>query len=69
MDCFGGDEEDLARIDRRRRRRPSNLIPERPFEDIDDLFARMLVLEGRRFGLMSTRFWTTSRPGALRSCC
>jgi hypothetical protein len=39
------------------------------FEDMDDLFARMLVLEGRRFGLISTRFWTTSRPGALRSWC
>src|ERR671917_494002 len=28
-----------------------------------------LCLKAGASGLMSTRFWTTSRPGMLRSCC
>jgi hypothetical protein len=38
------------------------------FEDIDDLFARMRVLDERRPGARLTRAWMTSRPGMLRSC-
>src|SRR5215213_4237368 len=47
VDRFGRDEKDLARVDRGRWL-ALDLILQRPFEDIDDLFARMLVLEGQR---------------------
>ncbi|MDQ3965661.1 MAG: hypothetical protein M3246_04290, partial [Actinomycetota bacterium] len=45
VDRFSRNEKDLARVDRRRWL-ALDLILQRPFEDIDDLFARMLVLEG-----------------------
>jgi hypothetical protein len=48
VDRFGRDEKDLARVDRRRGL-VLDLVLQRPFEDIDDLLARMLVLDGRRF--------------------
>jgi hypothetical protein len=68
VDRFSRDEKDLARVDRRGWL-VLDLILQRPFEDVDDLFARMLVLESwRSSGLMSTRLWTTSRSGTLRSC-
>jgi hypothetical protein len=47
VDSFGRDEKDLACVERRRWL-ALELILQRPFEDIDDLLARMLVLEGRR---------------------
>src|SRR5918993_3848925 len=48
VDRFSRDEKDLARVERRRWL-ALDLILKRPFEDIDDLFARMEVLEGWRF--------------------
>src|SRR5215208_6820369 len=48
VDRFSRDEKDLARVERRRWL-ALELILQRPFEDIDDLFARMGVLEGWRF--------------------
>ena len=48
VDRFSRDEKDLARVDRRGWL-VLDLILQRPFEDIDDLFARMLVFEGWRF--------------------
>src|SRR5918993_3338426 len=47
VDRFSGGEQDVAGVERRRWL-ALDLILQRPFEDIDDLFARMLVLEGRR---------------------
>src|SRR5918995_2470893 len=47
VDRFSRDEKDLARVDRRGWL-VLDLILQRPFEDIDDLFARMLVFEGWR---------------------
>jgi hypothetical protein len=47
VDRFGRDEKDLARLDRHRRL-ALDLILQQAFEDIDDLFARMQVLEGWR---------------------
>jgi hypothetical protein len=41
-----------------------DLVLQRCFEDVDDLFARMDVPNRRRLGPISTRSWTTSRPGA-----
>src|SRR5262249_34434289 len=46
VDSLGRDEEDLAGIDGRRRP-PLHLVLQRPFEDIDDLFARMHVPDRR----------------------
>jgi hypothetical protein len=62
------DEEAVAGLGRRR---PPALDPilERPLEDVDDLLARMLVSIAGASGLISTRFWISSRPRALRSCC
>jgi hypothetical protein len=48
MDGLGRDE-DLSCLDCRRLL-AVDLILERPFEDVDDLFARMLVPDGRRVG-------------------
>src|SRR5215212_866623 len=48
VDRFGRHEEDLARLERRRWLALEPIL-QRPFQDIDDLFARMLVLEGWRF--------------------
>jgi hypothetical protein len=48
VDRFGRDEKGLARLDRRRWL-ALDLILQRPFEDTDDLFAVVEVLEGRRF--------------------
>src|SRR5215211_3936189 len=48
VDRFSRDEKDLAHVDRRRWL-ALDLILQRPFEDIDDLFTRMLVLKGWRF--------------------
>jgi hypothetical protein len=67
VDHSGRDEKDLASLVRRRRL-ALDLILQRAFEDIDDLFARMRVLGGDISRSKSTRTWTTSRPGALRSC-
>src|SRR5215208_6587621 len=48
VDSFSRDEKDLARLDRRRWL-VLDLILQRAFQNIDDLFARMGVLEGWRF--------------------
>src|SRR5215207_4470654 len=48
VDSFSRDEKDLARVERRRWL-VLDLILQRAFQDIDDLFARMEVLEGWRF--------------------
>src|ERR671911_1353861 len=48
VDRFGRDEQDVASVERRRWL-TLDLVLQRSFEDIDDLFAWMLVLEGRRF--------------------
>src|SRR5919202_4477732 len=48
VDRFGRDEQDVAGVERRRWL-ALDLILQRPFQDIDDLFARMLVLDERRF--------------------
>jgi hypothetical protein len=47
VDRFSRDEKDLARVERRRWL-ALELILQRPFENIDDLFARMEVLDERR---------------------
>src|SRR5439155_24513563 len=49
VDRFGRDEQDVARVVRRRRL-TFDLGLQRPFEDIDDLFARIVVFHGRRLG-------------------
>ena len=47
VDRFGRDEQDLAR-DERRRRLAFDLVLLRPFEDVDELLARMLMPDKRR---------------------
>src|ERR687898_2951691 len=47
VDRFGRDEQDVASVERRRWL-TLGLVLQRSFEDIDDLFAWMEVLEGRR---------------------
>jgi hypothetical protein len=44
---LGRDEQDVARVERRWRL-AFDLVLQRPFENVDDLFARMLVLDERR---------------------
>ncbi len=44
-----GDAQGIARLDRRRRL-ALDLILQRPLEDVDDLFVRMRVLDGRGLG-------------------
>src|SRR5918994_1973214 len=48
VDRFSRDEKDLAGVERRRRL-AFDLVLQRSFEDIDDLLARMEVLDGWRF--------------------
>ena len=47
VDRLGRDEEDVARLESRRRF-PLDFVLQRAFEDVDDLLARMLVPDRRR---------------------
>ena len=67
VDRFGRDHQALAGADRRRWL-AVDVVLQRSFQDVDDLFTRMLVPKGGASGLISTRFWMTWRPGRLRSC-
>ena len=66
VDRSGRDEQDVARLDRYRRL-DLNLILQRVFEDIDDLFARMRVTGGDISRVEVDATWMTSCPKTLRS--
>src|SRR5262245_51609775 len=68
VDRSGRDGQGVPGVTRPRRL-SLDLILQRPFEDVDDLFARMGVPDRWCFGADLDRCWTTSRPGTLRSCC
>jgi DNA-binding CsgD family transcriptional regulator len=66
VDRLGRDEQDVARVERRRRH-AFDVVLERPFQDVDDLFARMRVLDERHF-LGRCRRFARAHDIAVTAC-